>query len=78
MQFCSIGSGSQGNAFVVKDADTSLLVDCGFGLAETEKRLENQGIKAEKITAILLTHEHEDHIRGAFSLANKFKIPIYL
>ena len=78
MQFCSIGSGSQGNAFVVQDKDTSLLIDCGFGLAETEKRLDNQGIKAEKITAILLTHEHEDHIRGAFSLANKFKIPIYL
>ena len=78
MQFCSIGSGSLGNSFVVQDNDTLLLVDCGFGLAETEKRLANLNINAEDITAILLTHEHEDHIRGAFSLANKHTIPVYL
>ena len=54
------------------------MVDCGFGLKETIERLERYQINPSKITSILLTHEHEDHIKGAFSLANKFQIPIYL
>ena len=78
MEFCSLGSGSSGNAFIVKNNQTLLMVDCGFGLKETVDRLERYQIHPSKITAILLTHEHEDHIKGAFILANKFQIPIYL
>ena len=78
MEFCSLGSGSSGNSFIVKNNQTILMVDCGFGLKETIDRLEKYQINPSKITSILLTHEHEDHIKGAFSLANKFQIPIYL
>ena len=78
MEFCSLGSGSSGNSFIVKNNQTILMVDCGFGLKETIDRLERYQIKPNQISAILLTHEHEDHIKGAFSLANKFQIPIYL
>lgn len=78
MEFCSLGSGSSGNSFIVKKNKTVLMVDCGFGLKETIDRLEKYQINPSEITAILLTHEHEDHIKGAFSLSNKFQIPIYL
>ena len=78
MRFCSLGSGSSGNSFVIQDNVTTLLVDCGFGLNETVSRLERYDIKPDQLNAILLTHEHEDHIKGAFSFSNKYKIPIYL
>ena len=78
MEFCSLGSGSSGNSFIVKNNQTILMVDCGFGLKETIDRLDKYQINPNEINAILLTHEHEDHIKGAFSLANKFQIPIYL
>ncbi|MDG2252866.1 MAG: MBL fold metallo-hydrolase [Methylophilaceae bacterium] len=78
MRFCSLGSGSSGNSFIVQDDETTLLIDCGFGLNETVSRLERYGISPDQLNAILLTHEHEDHIKGAFSFANKYKVPIYL
>ena len=78
MQFCSLGSGSQGNSFLVRHDNSCILIDCGFGLADTEKRLERYQVNPNDINAILLTHEHEDHVKGAFSLSNKYELPIYL
>jgi phosphoribosyl 1,2-cyclic phosphodiesterase len=76
MRFSSIGSGSKGNSTIVEYDDTIILVDCGFSLKETEKRLSIVGIAPSKINAILVTHEHSDHIRGVSSLAKKYKIPV--
>ena len=76
MRFSSIGSGSKGNSTIVEYDDTIILVDCGFSLKETEKRLSILGIAPSKINAILVTHEHSDHIRGVSSLAKKYKIPV--
>lgn len=78
MQFCSLGSGSQGNSFLIKHQNSCILLDCGFGLAETEKRLKFHKVSPSEIDAILLTHEHEDHVKGAFSISNKYSLPIYL
>jgi phosphoribosyl 1,2-cyclic phosphodiesterase len=59
-----LGSGSAGNAVAVTDGLTTLLVDCGFSARETAKRLALAGLDASSVAAILVTHEHSDHIRG--------------
>jgi phosphoribosyl 1,2-cyclic phosphodiesterase len=78
MQFASLGSGSAGNSFLVKQNKSILMIDCGFVIQDIVSRLDQLNESPVNITAILLTHEHEDHVKGAFKLANKFKIPIWL
>jgi len=77
MRFASIGSGSKGNATVISQGKTTLLVDCGFSARETEKRLQRLKLDAANLTGIVVTHEHADHINGVRVLARKYKIPIY-
>lgn len=78
MRFASLGSGSGGNATLVCCGDTRILVDCGFGLRETERRLARLGVSAESITAILVTHEHSDHIKGVGAFARRHRTPVYM
>ncbi len=78
MRFTSLGSGSKGNATVVACGDTLILIDCGFSVRETEKRLARLGLEAEDFTAILVTHEHSDHIRGVLSLARKYQLTVMM
>ena len=78
MRFASLGSGSAGNAMVVENASTRLLLDCGFGLREVIYRLQCLDLSPDQITGILVTHEHEDHAKGVFKLAAKYKIPVWL
>jgi phosphoribosyl 1,2-cyclic phosphodiesterase len=74
----SLGSGSQGNCTLIEDASTCILVDLGFTLKETEKRLQRIGRAAADISAILVTHEHSDHIQGVAAFARKHKTPVFL
>lgn len=77
MKFASLGSGSKGNATLVETAQTCLMIDCGFSLKETIKRLKRVGKLPQDITAILVTHEHSDHWKGVLPFATKFSIDIY-
>lgn len=77
MRFASIGSGSKGNATVVNHKQTTLLVDCGFSTKEVEKRMQQLSIEANELTAVVVTHEHADHISGVRVLARKYNLPIY-
>jgi phosphoribosyl 1,2-cyclic phosphodiesterase len=77
MRFLSLGSGSRGNATLLQSAETLLLIDCGFTLKELQRRLETVSIAATDIDAILITHEHADHVRGAPVLARRFQIPVW-
>jgi phosphoribosyl 1,2-cyclic phosphodiesterase len=77
MHFCVLGSGSKGNATYVRSGETALLIDAGFSGVEIERRLAAIDVSAESLSAILLTHEHSDHIRGAAILARKYDLPIY-
>lgn len=78
MRFASLGSGSAGNALLVEQGSTRLLLDCGFGLRESVMRLQRLGVGAEQLSGILVTHEHDDHAGGVFKLAAKFRIPVWL
>lgn len=78
MRFALLGSGSEGNALLIESGETRVLVDCGFGLAETEARLARLGIAFEQIDAILVTHEHGDHAGGVARAAAKARAPVYL
>ena len=78
MRFASLGSGSKGNATLVRAGDTLLMVDCGFSLRETTRRLERLGVQPRQLDAILVTHEHSDHCSGVAALSRKFEIPVYL
>lgn len=78
MRFASIGSGSAGNCMVIEQASTKLLLDCGFSTREVVTRLQKLDITPEQITGILITHEHDDHAKGAFKLAAKYNLPVWL
>ena len=78
MRFASLGSGSEGNGLVVESGNTRLLLDCGFSIKETVLRLARIGLTPEQLSAILVTHEHDDHIGGVFGFARKYKIPVCL
>lgn len=72
IRFASLGSGSKGNALLVESGATRVLVDCGFGPREMARRLERQGIVPDSISAVLITHEHADHVGGAARCAGRF------
>jgi phosphoribosyl 1,2-cyclic phosphodiesterase len=78
MRFASIGSGSRGNGTLIHDGDTCLLVDLGFTIKETEKRLSGLGMNPESISAIIVTHEHSDHLNGVGPFARKYNLPVYM
>jgi phosphoribosyl 1,2-cyclic phosphodiesterase len=78
LRFASIGSGSQGNGLVVEAGCTRVLLDCGFGLADTRVRLERIGVTCEQIDGIVVTHEHQDHIGGVARIAKRFGVPVWL
>jgi phosphoribosyl 1,2-cyclic phosphodiesterase len=78
VQFASLGSGSKGNSTLVRAGDTLVMIDCGFSLRETTRRLERLGVQPQQLDAILVTHEHSDHSSGVAALSRKFEIPVYL
>jgi phosphoribosyl 1,2-cyclic phosphodiesterase len=78
LRFASLGSGSGGNATLVCCGDTRVLIDCGFGLRETERRLLRCGVTPESLSAVLVTHEHTDHIKGVGPLARKYETPVHM
>jgi len=78
MRFASLGSGSEGNGLVVEVGSTRLLLDCGFSIAETVRRLERLGLQPDMLDAVLVTHEHEDHVGGVSRFASRYDLPVYL
>ena len=78
VKVCILASSSSGNSAFIATDQTRILVDAGLSRREITKRLAAIGEDIEKLDAILVTHEHSDHICGLTSLSRKLKIPIYL
>ena len=75
MRFCSLGSGSTGNATLVEarkgSTTTRLLIDCGFSLRELQARLGRFGVASDELDAVFVTHEHGDHVGCALTMARR-------
>ena len=77
VKFTILGSGSAGNCAYLETGEARILVDAGFSTRQIRLRLASIGRTPENLSAILITHEHSDHISGLLGLADKFHIPVY-
>jgi phosphoribosyl 1,2-cyclic phosphodiesterase len=78
LQIASLNSGSNANCYYVGNDNEAVLIDAGLSCRETEKRLIERGLQMEKIRAIFISHEHNDHITGLTTLSRKHKLPVYI
>lgn len=77
IRVASLGSGSSGNSLLVEVADTTILVDCGFTMKETIARMFSLGVSPSDIDAVLISHEHGDHMKGVGPLSRKFGLTVW-
>ncbi|GBC63828.1 MBL fold metallo-hydrolase [Desulfonema ishimotonii] len=76
--FCPLASGSRGNAIFISDGTTSVLVDAGLSGVEIERRMKARGLAPQELDAVVVSHEHGDHIRGVGVLSRRFHLPVYI
>lgn len=77
VKLCTLASGSSGNAVLVEAGGAKLLVDCGVSGATATRAMETIGVAPEELHAILVTHEHCDHIRGVAVMGRRYHLPIF-
>ena len=77
MRFSVLSSGSKANSTFIECGDTRILIDCGLSCRMLEGRLRLIDVDPESLDAILVTHEHSDHIRGISRFSKKYKLPVY-
>ncbi len=75
---CTLASGSKGNATYISDGQTSILVDAGLSGVELERRLAARGLAPQNLDAIIVSHEHADHIKGVGILSRRYHLPVYI
>jgi phosphoribosyl 1,2-cyclic phosphodiesterase len=73
-----LASGSRGNTAIIESSKARILVDAGISCRETFKRLKSLGVDPHAISAILITHEHSDHVYGLATLARKLRMPVFM
>lgn len=78
MKVSLIASGSKGNSILITEGETRLLVDAGLSCRELCKRLDSIGVSPDSLDAVLISHEHTDHVRGLGPLVRKLDIPVFL
>ena len=78
MDYACIGSGSSGNAAVIKHGDNAILLDCGLTIKETVRRLDQLSLHPSNLLGIVVTHEHGDHISGVAPFARRYNLPVWM
>lgn len=78
LRLIPLGSGSKGNATLIHGGDTLVLVDCGFSMREIEARMATAGYSPQDLSAVLITHEHSDHIKGLGPFLRRHRPTVYL
>ena len=78
MRFSVLASGSSGNACYIESNQSRILIDAGLSCRELKRRLELVGVETDYFDAIIITHEHSDHIKGAGPISRRFKSPIFI
>lgn len=78
MKVAVLGSGSSGNAILVRAGDTLVLVDAGFSARDLAKRMDSLGVEPDQVQAVVITHDHGDHTRGMGVFARRHGAPLYL
>lgn len=73
-----LASGSRGNSAIVQSSSTRILVDAGISCRETFKRMQEAGDDPQALSAIVITHEHSDHVAGLLVLARKLRLPVFM
>jgi phosphoribosyl 1,2-cyclic phosphodiesterase len=77
LNFCSLYSGSSGNSLFIETENTKLLIDAGVSSKKIEEALHSMDVEPSSIDAILITHEHSDHVQGLGTFSKKFDVPIF-
>ena len=77
LEFLCLGSGSSGNCYLLKTENNGILIDAGIGIRLLKKSLKEYGFSLDHIDAVLITHDHADHIKAVGHLANDFNKPVY-
>ena len=77
MRICSIASGSSGNCIYIGSDNTHILIDCGISGKRIEQGIHDIGLDVNDISAVLVTHEHTDHIKGLGVMSRRYGLNIY-
>ena len=78
LYIASLNSGSNGNCYYIGNEEEAVLIDAGLSCRETERRMHRLGLPLDRVKAIFISHEHDDHIRGLEVLSQRYSLPVYI
>ncbi|SHI47779.1 Phosphoribosyl 1,2-cyclic phosphodiesterase [Tangfeifania diversioriginum] len=78
LDICAIASGSNGNCYYIGNEKDAILIDAGISCKQILLRMESKGLNPKKLKAVIISHEHSDHMRGARVLAKRLNIPVWM